>query len=133
MKKSRKRIQINKNYVGIFLILLIVEVLIALYVHDAIIRPFVGDILVVILVYSFIRIFWDNHSRLLPIYVFIFAVIIEFGQYFELVEKLKVENNPFIRVLIGTTFDIKDIVCYLLGTLILVALQTFKKKEKEKE
>ena len=38
-------------------ILLLTEVLIALYVHDAFVRPYIGDVLVVIVIYTFIRIF----------------------------------------------------------------------------
>ena len=39
------------------LLLLVTEVLIALYVHDSIIRPFIGDMLVVILILVEIIIF----------------------------------------------------------------------------
>ena len=37
--------------------LMAVETLIALYVHDKVIRPYVGDLLVVLVVYCFVRIF----------------------------------------------------------------------------
>lgn len=43
-------------------ILLLTEVLIALYVHDAFVRPYIGDVLVVIVIYTFIRIFVDRKS-----------------------------------------------------------------------
>ena len=33
-------------------ILLLTEVLIALYVHDAFVRPYIGDVLVVIVIYT---------------------------------------------------------------------------------
>ncbi|MHC1748548.1 MAG: DUF2809 domain-containing protein [Cellulosilyticaceae bacterium] len=121
--------KIDKKYTAIFLTLFVVETLIALFIHDTIIRPFVGDILVIILVYSFIRIFWDNQSRLLPMYIFIFAAIVEFAQYFKIVEMLKVQHNPFLRVVIGTTFDINDIICYLVGALLLIAGQTWQKRK----
>ena len=41
-------IRFNKHYFGLAVIILLVEVLIALYVHDDFIRPYLGDVLVVI-------------------------------------------------------------------------------------
>ena len=43
-------------YLSATIILLITEVLIALYVHDDFIRPYVGDAIVVIVIYTFVRI-----------------------------------------------------------------------------
>lgn len=45
MKKSRL------SYFIVFIIVLIIEVIIALYVHDNFIRPYVGDILAIICIY----------------------------------------------------------------------------------
>lgn len=98
-------------------LLLMTEVLIALFVHDRFIRPYVGDVLVVIVIYTFLRIFFPERPRLLPLYVFLFAAGVELLQYFEVVKVLGLEENPFLRTLIGTTFDWKDIVCYGIGTV----------------
>ena len=43
-------------YGAAFLVLMAVETLIALYVHDRVVRPYVGDMLVVLVVYCFVRI-----------------------------------------------------------------------------
>ncbi|MBQ9768219.1 MAG: DUF2809 domain-containing protein [Lachnospiraceae bacterium] len=94
------------------------EVLIALFVHDRFLRPYVGDVLVVIVIYTFLRIFFPERPRLLPLYVFFFAAGVEALQYFEFVKVLGLEGNPFLRTLIGTTFDLKDIVCYGIGTVM---------------
>ena len=75
-------------YSGVFFVLLMIEVLIAVYVHDDLIRPYVGDMLVVIVVYCFVRIFMPVKCRILPLYVFLFAVGIEILQYFQLVQLL---------------------------------------------
>ena len=58
-------------------ILLIIEVLIALFVHDAFIRPYIGDVLVVIVIYTFVRIFIQERFVFLPLFVFIFATLVE--------------------------------------------------------
>lgn len=103
--------------------LLITEVLIALFVNDKFIRPYLGDILVVVLIYTFIRIFIPEKLKLLPLYVFIFAAGIEVLQYFQIVKILGLENNTFFRVVIGSVFDWKDIMCYGIGCICIVIVQ----------
>ena len=106
-------------YVIMTIVLLIIEVLIAIFVHDSIIRPFIGDVLVVILIYSLIRIIEPERIRLLPLYIFIFAVIVEVLQYFHIVDLLGLGGSRFFRVLIGGVFDWRDILCYGVGCLLL--------------
>ena len=48
------------------IILLVVEVLIALFVHDSIIRPYLGDVLVVVVIYTFARIIIPERVAFLP-------------------------------------------------------------------
>ena len=115
----KKKSKIRFAYAAATLLLLITEVLIALYVRDNFIRPYVGDVLVVILIYTFIRIFIPEKCRILPILVFIFAACVEILQYFDLVSILGVENNTFLRILLGSVFDFKDIVCYAVGCIVL--------------
>lgn len=112
---NRKRLL----YALVTIFLLFAEVCIALYAHDDFIRPYVGDMLVVIVCYTFVRIFVPERVRLLPFYVFLFAVFVEALQYFELVKRLGLEENRFFRVLIGSVFDWKDIGCYALGCVFL--------------
>ena len=103
----------------IFFILLFVEVLIALFVHDHFVRPYIGDALVVIVLYFFVRIFVPAGCPFLPLAIFAFASLVEALQYFRLVELLGVQDNVFLRVLIGSTFDWKDILCYGAGCVLL--------------
>lgn len=102
-----------------FVLLTAIEVFIALYVHDHFIRPYIGDILVVIVVYCFVRIFIPRNLQLLPLYVFIFAVCVESLQYFNLVSVLNLSGNRFARIILGSVFDLKDIGCYAVGCLLL--------------
>ena len=112
-----------------FLILLIIEVVIAIYVHDDFIRPYIGDVLVVAVVYCFVRIFIPDGVKFMSLYVFIFAAFVEVMQYFQLVKVLGLEDNKFARIIIGSTFDIKDILCYFIGLIIIVALEMLKRKD----
>lgn len=119
--------KINPKYIAAFFCLLLIETAIALYVHDAIIRPYVGDILVVILMYTFIRGIIPRRIKLLPAYLFVFAVVVELAQYFEIVRILNMQNNRVISTIMGSSFDIKDILCYLIGTLILIFWEKIEK------
>ena len=101
------------------LFLLLIEVIIALYVHDDFIRPYVGDVLVVIVIYTFIRIIVPEKCKLIPLFLFVFAAGVELLQLANIVEILGVEDNKFLKILIGSVFDIKDIVCYAVGCVIL--------------
>ncbi len=103
----------------LFMIFLAIEVLIALYVHDDFVRPYLGDVLVVVVLYFFVRIWIPEKYRWLPGVIFVFAAAVEVLQYFHLVEILGVENNVFLRTILGSTFDFKDIVCYGAGCLLL--------------
>lgn len=105
-------------YAVIFIILAITEILIALFVHDTFIRPYVGDMLVVILIYCFIRIFISKNLRLLPLYIFIFALVVEISQYFKLIDILGLGDSYLAHCIFGSSFDFKDILCYAFGCLI---------------
>lgn len=118
--------QIQKNFIGsrLFyalctLVLFVIETLIAIYVRDAIIRPYVGDVLVVVLVYFFIRIFINTPYRWLPLAVFLFACSIETLQYFNAADLLGFQRNSVARVVLGSVFSWGDIVCYAVGCLPL--------------
>lgn len=113
--------KINIKYIIAFFILLTIETYIGLFVRDAIIRPYIGDILVVVLLYTLVRGLWGKPIRFLPVYVFVFAAAVELAQYFRIAELLQLQDNRLISTVIGTSFDIKDILCYLTGALLLVA------------
>ena len=104
----------------VFLTLVLAEILIALFAHDDFVRPYVGDVLIVITVYAFIRIFIPRGNIYLPIIILLFACIVECGQYYNIVEKIGLGDVEFFRVLFGTVGDFYDIVCYAIGTIILL-------------
>ena len=106
------------TYFILFLVLLILEVIIALFVKDDFIRPFGGDIIVTILLCCFIRSFKPNGIKLLPLYAFLFAACVEVAQYFDYVKRLGLENSKFFSVLLGTSFSWYDIVCYGVGCVL---------------
>lgn len=112
-------------------LLLGIEFFIALFVHDRFVRPYVGDMLVVILIYMFVRIFVPEKVKLLPLYIFLFAAAVEVLQYFKIAALLGVENNPVLPVLLGSTFDWKDIACYAAGCLLLGVYEAVRTRKRQ--
>jgi len=121
--------KINLKFLFAFLVLLATEIFIGIYVNDSIIRPYIGDFLVVILMYTFIRGIVQKHIRFLPIYLFVFAVAVEVAQYFRIVYLLNMQDNKVISTIIGNSFDIKDILCYLIATVILFMWEKIEKRK----
>lgn len=97
----------------IFAALLGLEIWIALYVHDRIVRPYIGDVLVVICIYFLARTV-DARTRLLSIPVTIFAFCVEAVQLTGLSEIIP---EPFSTI-VGGTFDPADLLCYLVGGVL---------------
>lgn len=112
--------KINFKYLKAFIIVFFIEVFIALFIHDRIIRPYIGDILVIVLLYTLVKSFCKREIKLLPVYLFVFAAFVEVMQIFNIVKVLGLENNKVLSIIIGSTFDIKDILCYLAGSIILL-------------
>lgn len=105
-------------YAAAFLLLLLIEICIALFVNDRFIRPYVGDILVTILICCFCRIFTPDRPVWLPAAVFLFAAVVEVGQYFDIVSLIGLGHIRFFRILIGTSFSVIDLICYLAGCIL---------------
>ena len=105
----------RKHYALLFALLLGIEVFIALFVHDRFVRPYLGDVLVVVVVYAFARVVFPTGLPWLPVGVTLFAAGVEVSQYFHLVDLLGLGKIPFFRVLLGSVFDWADLVCYCVG------------------
>lgn len=111
-------------YLAAFCLIFAIEVCIALFVRDSFIRPYGGDVLVTVLICCFLRIFLPHGVKLLPLYVFLFALAVEIGQYFDFVALMGLGNSRFFRILLGSTFSPADIVCYGVGCALFALLET---------
>ena len=112
-------------YALLFAALFFTEVIIALFVHDNFIRSYIGDLLVTVLLCSFLRIFIPEKIKALPIFVFIFSVLVEFAQYIDIVKLLGAQNNKFLSVIVGRYFSVIDIICYALGCILFLILDRY--------
>jgi DNA integrity scanning protein DisA with diadenylate cyclase activity len=112
-------------------ILFFVEVLIALYAHDQIIRPYVGDMLVVILIYCFIKSFINTPVITTAVAVLIFAYAVEVLQYFKIVNLLGLQHSVIAKVVIGTSFEWIDLIAYTVGiAIVLLGERIFVRKNR---
>ncbi|MCU0525397.1 MAG: DUF2809 domain-containing protein [Elainella sp. Prado103] len=102
------------------ILLFVTEVYIALFFNDRIIRHWVGDVLVILLIYCFLRTFWKIRVTPAIVGVFGFACGIEVLQAFDLVGRLGLRHNRLVATVLGTTFDWKDILAYALGAAIVL-------------
>lgn len=105
----------NIKYFLWFLTLLVIEVTIALFVHDRFIRPYFGDILVVILIYTFFKTWMRITVKQGLLAVFIFASVVEFSQLWPLIQIFGLENYPMAYWFLGTSFNPLDFIAYSIG------------------
>ena len=108
--------------------LFIIETTIAIYIDDAFVRPYFGDLLVVILIYCAIKAFIDSAPVKTAVAVFIFACLIEVSQYYHLVQLLGLGRSPISTTVMGTFFSFVDIIMYALGTLVIIGAEIYFKK-----
>ncbi len=113
----------NLKYFLLALLLFVTEVLIALYVHDQIIRPYIGDVLVVILMYYSIKAILNFPVKKTAIAVLIISFIIEGLQYLNIVEQLGLQDNKLAATVIGTSFSWVDIFAYILGFILVLIFE----------
>lgn len=106
----------------IFLLIFMVEVLIALFVRDKFVRPYGGDILVVIMIYYFLKSFIETKPINLVVGTLLFAYLVEIGQYFKMVEVLGVHENKLMTIILGSSFSWGDMVCYTVGAAICLLI-----------
>lgn len=123
------KLNFRKNFLLLTIIIFIAEVFIAIFVKDNFVRPFVGDLLVVILIYCFLNIFLDFPYFKTAFGVFCFACSIEILQYFDYVKLLGLENNRIISVILGRTFEWLDFVAYFAGFLLILFFEKIRQNK----
>lgn len=112
----------NRKYFALASLVFVMEVCIALFVKDKFVRPYVGDVLVVILMYCFVKSFFKWNVNAVALGVLAFAFLIEFFQYLNIVEKLDLKN-PVVRTVLGTSFAWYDVWAYIAGFALVLLIE----------
>ncbi|QKJ29745.1 DUF2809 domain-containing protein [Mucilaginibacter mali] len=123
------KLKFSVRYFILTILLFLTEVFIGMYVDDAIIRPYGGDFLVVILIYCFVKSFLDTPVIQTAIGVLLFSYLIEVSQYFHLVDLIGLGNSRIAVVMMGNYFAWTDMLAYTLGivTVIIIEQQRIKR------
>ena len=110
-------------YLIAFLVLLILEICIGTFVRDAFIRPYVGDVLVTVLLCCLCRIIVPHRFPWLPAAVLAFATAVECMQLID----IPALNETILGIILGSTFDPADLLCYFLGCLLFSSIEALLK------
>lgn len=114
------------NYIFLTIILLIIELFIGMFINDSLIRPYLGDILVMPLIFCFFKIFIKGHYIKTCLITFLIGITAEFLQLLKITEFLGISKNSVMGIILGSTFDLKDIFCYLIGSFIILFIYFIK-------
>lgn len=113
-KKSVKRI----IFIILTIVLLGIEVLIGFFAKGWV-RSYLGDVLVVILLYTIVRSVSPEKPAkwfIIPTAILAFSFVVEFLQLWGFCDRFGI-TNKFLRIIIGTGFSVVDLISYFLGIL----------------
>ena len=113
----------RRLYAFALILLLITEALIALYVHDRIVRPYIGDALAVMLAYAGFRALFGLGFRSGLIAALLLACAIETGQAFHLIDLLGLQHVTLAHWVLGQGFDWADFALYGAGGLVVALVE----------
>ena len=111
-------------------VILTAEIYIAVCVKGGFVRHYLGDVLAVILLYALARAIFSVPPLKLPLKIFAFAAALELAQYFGAVQILGIENK-ILKIMIGGTFDLADLLCYVVGCILVDVYEKFEKRRSD--
>ncbi len=112
----------RKVYFLVACSLLLLEVVIALFVHDRFIRPYACDFLATIFVYCLFSSSVRASAWRLVGAALAFSYLIEALQYINLLDRLDWHSRA-ARIVFGSHFEWGDMLAYTLGALVVVGLE----------
>ncbi|SIS93037.1 Protein of unknown function [Chryseobacterium ureilyticum] len=114
------KFQFSLKYFLISIFIFLIEVLIATKLKDVFfVRAYLGDVIVVMLLYTLIKSFFSVNNEKLILGILIFSCLLEFAQYFNIAEKLGFRKGSLMYIIIGNSFSWIDILCYGVGCLLV--------------
>lgn len=126
------KFKFSPKYFLLTILIFLVEVLIATVLKDNFfIRAYLGDVIVVMLLYTFVKSFVIINETKLIIGIFAFSCLVEFFQFFHIADKLGFQPGSLMYIVIGNSFSWIDILCYAVGCLILYIFIKFKPKNED--
>ncbi|MEZ5961025.1 MAG: DUF2809 domain-containing protein [Hyphomonadaceae bacterium] len=100
-----------------------IEVLIALFVRDDFVRPYVGDVLAVAFVYASLRALTPLGFAKAIALTLAVALGVEVSQALGLLGFLGLADNQLARIVLGGVFDWHDLMAYAAGGAVVAAVE----------
>jgi hypothetical protein len=121
-------------YIAAFGLLIITEILIGMYATGWI-RNYLGDVLVVVLLYALFRSISPNKPKkwyIVPTCILLFSFMVEFLQLWGFCDRFGITNR-LLRIIIGTGFSYLDLLSYTIGIIpcYIIDFLTFRRQSKE--
>ncbi len=104
-------------------LLFAIELFIALYVRDGFVRPYLGDVLVVMLLFFAVSAVVAARPVPLALGVLLFACLVELTQAVGVIHRLGWEDHRWARLVLGNTFQWGDLLCYGAGAVLALAVE----------
>lgn len=120
-------LRFSKPYFWTAIGLFITEVVIAVYVHDSIIRPYAGDVLATVLLYCMVRSVLNSRVDWTVGAVLLVSYLIEGLQYVHLLTWLGWQHWRVARIVLGSSFAWGDMLAYTLGALVVLAAEKLRR------
>jgi hypothetical protein len=105
-------------------LLFIVEIAIARFVPGGPIRSYGGDSLAVMLVYCGLMATTRFGPFSASLAALAIATGIEFGQAFDLLGRLGLEHDRLARIVLGSSFDLRDFLAYAVGGVLILMFES---------
>ena len=106
----------------------LIEVGIALFVHEEWIRPHGGDVLAVVLVYLGLRAVTRVGVSSGALLAFAIACLVELSQWLDLVGRLGLKPDSIAGTVIGASFDWGDILAYGVGAVAILLAEALRRR-----
>jgi len=119
----RRRGFSRSSYLIAAIVLFGLEVFIALFVRDAFVRPYIGDVLAIALVYTALRAVAPLSLSSALATTLAIAVLIEVAQAAKLLSALGLGENRLARIVFGGSFDWLDLLAYAAGGIMIVLVE----------
>ena len=111
------------KYFIMFALLLGIEIVIGRW-GTGIVRSYIGDVLVIPTIYFFLRMtFFERDSGfsvyVLPLITFMLGGMAEIVQMVDFNGIFGIPRDSLLGILVGNVFDLRDILCYFVGLLLI--------------
>lgn len=116
----------NKNFFLISILTFVVGIVLFFF-SSGFIRNYIGDVVVVIFLYSLLSTFFKIRIQIKAAAIFLLAVFVELAQLF-----IQMPTNQIASITLGSSFDKFDIIAYIIGLIIITLYELISKRKERK-